>query len=184
LREAAASEAAERSKLLSAFYEDHPELAQGKLTRRDEFTLTKERLNQRAEALLRPLAEQFAAQLERQQAFVNRFRFLSPALLMQEMLSDVAGAGQARLRRGQPLPVRVLFDGKPAAGVRVSSGCDKLRNGGYAAHARTGADGRAEIDLPVGGHWFVRSHSTRRHPDPRIAEWESFWPSLTFHIDD
>jgi ABC-2 type transport system permease protein len=96
LREAAASEVAERSKLLSAFYEDHPELAQGKLTRRDEFTLTKERLNQRTEALLRPLTEQFTAQLQRQQAFVNRFRFLSPALLMQEMLSEVAGTGQAR----------------------------------------------------------------------------------------
>jgi ABC-2 type transport system permease protein len=96
LREAAASEAGERSKLLSAFYEDHPELAQGKLTRRDEFTLTKERLNQRTETLLRPLNEQFAAQLQRQQAFVNRFRFLSPTLLMQQMLSDVAGTGQAR----------------------------------------------------------------------------------------
>jgi uncharacterized GH25 family protein len=90
----------------------------------------------------------------------------------------------ACLRRGQSLPIRVFFDGEPAAGVRVSSGCDKLQNGGYASHARTGADGRAEIDLPVSGHWFVRSHSIRRHPDPRIAEWESFWPSLTFRIDD
>lgn len=63
LREASESEGAERNKLMGAFYEDHPELAQGAVTRRDEFTLTKEKLNQRTEALLQPVTERFAQQL-------------------------------------------------------------------------------------------------------------------------
>lgn len=90
----------------------------------------------------------------------------------------------ATLRAGDRLPIRVLFDGAPIAGVRVSSGCDQLQQGGYAAHWRTDLAGRAEIELPSGGHWFVRAHYIRRHPDPQLAEWESFWPSLTFRVDD
>lgn len=99
LREASESEAAERNKLMAAFYEDHPELSKDKVTRRDEFTLTKERLNQRMENLLQPLTVRFDAQLARQQQFINRFRFLSPALLMQEALTEIAGTGQARYRQ-------------------------------------------------------------------------------------
>lgn len=93
----------------------------------------------------------------------------------------------ATMKPGERLPLRVLLDGVPIGGVRVSSGCDQLAQGGYAAHTRTDADGRAEIELPVAGYWFVRSHLIRRHPDASVAEgaqWESFWPSLTFRIDD
>lgn len=90
----------------------------------------------------------------------------------------------ATLRAGDRLPVRILFDGAPITGVRVSSGCDQLQQGGYVAHARTDVAGRAEIELSSGGHWFVRAHYIRRHPDPQLAEWESFWPSLTFRVDD
>lgn len=96
MREASETESAERNRLMAAFYEDHPELARGSLTRRDEFTLTKEQLNQRMETLLRPVAERFDAQLARQQRFVNWFRFLTPALLAQEAFNDIAGTGQAR----------------------------------------------------------------------------------------
>lgn len=99
LRDAADGEMGERSRLMAAFYEDHPELARGNaVTRREEFALTKEQLNQRTEAALRPLNERFAAQLARQQNFVNGFRFLSPALLLQDTLYDIAGAGAARHR--------------------------------------------------------------------------------------
>jgi hypothetical protein len=90
----------------------------------------------------------------------------------------------ATLKPGARLPVRILLDGIPISGVRVSSGCDQLAHGGYAAHTRTDANGRAEIELPIAGHWFVRSHLIRRHPNAAVANWESFWPSLTFRIDD
>jgi Domain of unknown function (DUF4198) len=93
----------------------------------------------------------------------------------------------ATMKPGEQLPLRVLLDGAPISGVRVSSGCDQLAQGGYATHARTDDDGRAEIALPIAGHWFVRSHLIRRHLNAGVAEgaqWESFWPSLTFRIDD
>ncbi len=90
----------------------------------------------------------------------------------------------ATIELGGHLPIQVLLDGAPIGGVRVSSSCDQLKAGVYAAHARTDADGRAEITLPVAGHWFVRAHLIRRHPDASVAQWESFWPSLTFRIND
>jgi hypothetical protein len=90
----------------------------------------------------------------------------------------------ATLKPGERLPIQVLLDGTPISGVRVSSGCDQLANGGYAAHTRTDAQGCAEIELPIAGHWFVRSHLIRRHADVTVAQWESFWPSLTFRIDN
>jgi uncharacterized GH25 family protein len=90
----------------------------------------------------------------------------------------------AKLLAGDYLPVRVLFNGEPIAGVLVSSGCDSLSEGGYASHTRTNNDGRAKIELPVSGYWFIRSHYIRRHPDPQVAQWESFWPSITFRIED
>ncbi len=99
MREASEGEVAARSQIMAAFYEDHPELAKGSFTRRDEFTLTKERLNQRTEEMLRPVAARFEQQLARQQRVINGFRFLTPALLMQETLYDVAGTGQARYRQ-------------------------------------------------------------------------------------
>jgi hypothetical protein len=57
LREAAESETAERSRLMSAFYEDHLELAKGSVTRHDEFTLTKEKLNADATTVLVPVRD-------------------------------------------------------------------------------------------------------------------------------
>ena len=91
------------------------------------------------------------------------------------------------MKPGERLPLRVLLDGEPISGVRVSSSCDQLAQGGYAAHTRTDADGRAAIALPVAGHWFVRAHLIRRHLDASVvqgAQWESFWPSLTFRMED
>jgi len=85
-------------------------------------------------------------------------------------------------RDGKRLPVQVLFDGEPMAGLRVSSGCENLGGGTYAAHTRTDAEGRASVELSAPGRWFIRAHHIRPHPDSRMADWESFWASLTFQI--
>lgn len=90
----------------------------------------------------------------------------------------------ATIKPGECLPIRLLLDGEPVAGARISTSCDRLHAGSYFAHVRTDAQGRAEIELPVSGYWFVRSHLIRRHPDASVAQWESFWPSLTFRIND
>lgn len=90
----------------------------------------------------------------------------------------------ATVKPGERLPIRLLLDGEPVAGARISISCDRLQAGSYFSHVRTDEEGRAEIELPVSGYWFVRSHLIRRHPDATVAQWESFWPSLTFRIDD
>ena len=90
----------------------------------------------------------------------------------------------ATVKPGERLPIRLLLDGEPVAGARISISCDRLQAGAYFSHVRTDEEGRAEIELPVSGYWFVRSHLIRRHPDVTVAQWESFWPSLTFRIND
>lgn len=48
------------------------------------------------EATTQPMLEQFASDIERQQTLVNRVRFLSPAIVASEAMSDVAGTGAMR----------------------------------------------------------------------------------------
>ena len=80
------------------------------------------------------------------------------------------------------LPVQILFEGKPIAGLRVSSGCEELNGGKYSAHTLSDEDGRAEIEIQNDGHWFVRTHFIRPHLDKENFDWESFWASVTFRI--
>lgn len=79
------------------------------------------------------------------------------------------------------LQVQVLFENRPVAGVRVSSGAETSK--GYAAHTRTDENGLAEIKIERGGLCFVRTHLIRRHADTENFEWESFWAALTFGVE-
>ena len=87
------------------------------------------------------------------------------------------------LKTGEKLKLRILFDGKPIANLRVSSGSEKSNNEKYLAHARTDADGRAEIEIARAGELcFVRTHYIRPHSEAENYEWESFWASMTFRV--
>ncbi|HEX8998284.1 MAG TPA: DUF4198 domain-containing protein [Blastocatellia bacterium] len=88
------------------------------------------------------------------------------------------------LRIGDRLSIQVLFDGAPVAGLRVSGGGEQLENGRYASQARTAETGRAEIEIIGAGRCFVRTHLIRPHAETEIADWESFWASLTFMVND
>lgn len=87
------------------------------------------------------------------------------------------------LRIGDRLSVQVLFDGAPVVGLRVSGGGEHLANGGYASHAHTNETGRAEIEIIGAGRCFVRTHLIRPHLETEVADWESFWASLTFTVN-
>lgn len=50
------------------------------------------------EATTRPLLEKFESEIARQQDLVDRYRFVSPAIVTSEALSDVAGTGLVRYR--------------------------------------------------------------------------------------
>jgi ABC-2 type transport system permease protein len=90
---------AEGSTLLARYYEDHPELATGDPQQAmNDFNMVRVAVGAEVERRVRPVLDRFTQQLSAQQRLVERARFLSPALLMQDVLNDVAGTGPARHR--------------------------------------------------------------------------------------
>jgi ABC-2 type transport system permease protein len=90
---------AEGSKLLARYYEDHPELATGdEQQAMNDFNLIRVAVGAEVERRVRPVLDRYTQQLSAQQRIVERARFLSPAILMQDVLNDVAGTGSARHR--------------------------------------------------------------------------------------
>lgn len=86
------------TKLLSRYYEDHPELAKGNPDRTD-FYKKYYLVEQQVEAALAPLHESHEAALTAQQRTVELLSFASPALLFQSVLDDLAGTGLKRYQR-------------------------------------------------------------------------------------
>jgi ABC-2 type transport system permease protein len=99
LREATDAANAERSKLLGAYYEDHPELAAAKGDgAADDFAALQLATGQNVERGLAPVLARYQDQLVRQQALVDKLQFLSPALLAETAFAESAGTGLARHR--------------------------------------------------------------------------------------
>lgn len=95
-REASNEAVNRRSELLAQFLEDHPEMAGAVVpdaanTAALSWAATDEVNNQ-----LEEVAARYDERLNAQHAVVRRYRFLSPALLTQEILNDAAGTGDAR----------------------------------------------------------------------------------------
>jgi ABC-2 type transport system permease protein len=87
------------SKLLAKYYEDHPELATGDAQQAmNEINIVRVAVNDDVERRVRPLIERYEQQLASQQTLIDSLKFLSPAILMQDALNDVAGTGTARHR--------------------------------------------------------------------------------------
>jgi hypothetical protein len=85
------------------------------------------------------------------------------------------------LKAGDRLPVRVLFHGKPAAGLAVESAF--AVPGGKAIvkiAGKTDADGRAFVPITGLGKWRLHALMMERCAEPAVADWESYWASLTF----
>jgi ABC-2 type transport system permease protein len=87
------------SQLLAKYYEDHPELAPDSVERAmSQASLIRIATNTEIERRVRPVLDTFERQQANQQAMVGALRVLSPALLMQDALNDIAGTGTARHR--------------------------------------------------------------------------------------
>jgi uncharacterized GH25 family protein len=85
------------------------------------------------------------------------------------------------LKAGETWKVRIVFDGKPLAGARVTaySGAGaKVKN----RTATTTAAGEARFTLDESGPYLVRLVHMRRATGDREADWHSFWAALTFAI--
>lgn len=85
------------SRLVSEFYQDHPEMhPEADTVNVNDFALASLTIQQEHRRRASEVEARFNEQLAKQQALVNRFRFLSPAIVMQEALNDLAGTGVAR----------------------------------------------------------------------------------------
>jgi ABC-2 type transport system permease protein len=94
-----ASDAAKKrtAQLLSKFYEDHPELLpKGKEINPKDFATASLTAQMDVDKSLKPLQERFHAQTEAQQSLISLYRFLSPAVFVQQTLNDIAGTGYRR----------------------------------------------------------------------------------------
>ncbi|MFN7934729.1 MAG: DUF3526 domain-containing protein [Bryobacteraceae bacterium] len=87
----------EGSKLLARYLEDHPELAPaGGPGGAPDFGTLLVALNDATERKVQPVLARFDHQLKQQQQFVDRFRYVSPAIVAQAAIYDLAGSGAHR----------------------------------------------------------------------------------------
>jgi len=87
-----------------------------------------------------------------------------------------------KLKSGQTLQARVLYNGKPLANKVITA---RNRTGNLPAIAtssRTNNQGVCTFTLSRRGEWFI--HATHMIPcaDTAIADWESFWASYSFLV--
>jgi ABC-2 type transport system permease protein len=84
--------------LAEQFYAEHPEFASASgIVMNTDITGTMTHIEQDRRTL--PLEQRFEQQLVEQQHLVRRLRFLSPAIVTQEALNDIAGTGLLRYHR-------------------------------------------------------------------------------------
>jgi ABC-2 type transport system permease protein len=97
--QAASSAATARgSGLLSQFYQDHPGLVPAAPEVKENFSIAYMAVQNSIDAAVEPILSTFDRQLERQQTTAERLRWLSPTILAQTALLDLAGTGRARYR--------------------------------------------------------------------------------------
>jgi ABC-2 type transport system permease protein len=87
------------STLLARYYEDHPELATGGAEQAmNDFNVIRVAVDDDIARRVRPVVARYEDQIAGQQRLIERLRFLSPAVLMQDALNDIAGTGSPRHR--------------------------------------------------------------------------------------
>lgn len=99
IRDASNEATAEGSNLLSKYYEDHPELiAEAKNQDPTGFAFRFYATQEKVDRSIEPVLRRFDEQLTRQQTLIDSARLLSPAIVTQEALNDIAGTSVSRYR--------------------------------------------------------------------------------------
>jgi len=97
-REATVEIERKKTELLGRYLIDHPDMVAGadKAVNVDEFVQTKMAIADGMKKALTPLDSMFRLQRERQQSFVDRLRFLSPAVVYQQVGQMLTGNDRVR----------------------------------------------------------------------------------------
>lgn len=94
----------------------------------------------------------------------------------------VPEADPYKLKAGDQLPIRVLFRGKPAADLQIEAAWAGDGGNKTVVVGRTGTDGRLKVPIGSVGRWRLHTIKMERCAEPAVADWESFWASLTFEL--
>ncbi len=95
----ASKEASERgSVLLARYFEDHPDLAKGDSIDTRNVAAMRAVVNEEVERMIAPVLDRYRNQLEQQQSVIRALRVLSPAIVAQDVLNDIAGSGMDRYK--------------------------------------------------------------------------------------
>ncbi len=100
------------------------------------------------------------------------------------VLEIVPEQAPSALKPGEPLRVRVLFQGKPLADVQVAAmyAGANMKGHAFPLVTRTGSDGVATLALDRPGLWYARLiHMVPAGGDPDV-DWRSFFATLTFEV--
>jgi ABC-2 type transport system permease protein len=99
MRRASDEVVAQRSRVMAQFLEDHPELAPATSADANaQYAVRSVAMTEEMERRVQPVLEAFDDQVSRQQDMADRYRFLSPAVLTQAALYDLAGTGVHRYK--------------------------------------------------------------------------------------
>jgi uncharacterized GH25 family protein len=93
-------------------------------------------------------------------------------------LELVAERNPYQLKTGDPLPVRLYFQGTPLADIQITAltKADPKRP----QKIRTDSSGRASIPLPHTGPWLLSAVHMVEPQKDQNAHWYSYWASLVF----
>jgi len=100
-------------------------------------------------------------------------------------LELVAGQSPQVLSAGTEVSFSLLWEGKPLTDTQVAlfrrgeTGDDATRT-----LTRTDANGQASFTIPASGTYLAASVHMIEAPADRNADWESYWASLTFGVED
>lgn len=90
----------------------------------------------------------------------------------------------ARLKKGDSVPIQVLFHGKPLPKAQVfatyAGFSDKSHT--YAYSTQTDSEGKADIQAHSSGAWLVKVNHRDEYPNPEKCDEYSFTATLTFEI--
>jgi ABC-2 type transport system permease protein len=99
IRRASDAANARGSELLGRFFQDHPDMVRASAAlSTDDFYSRRLAVQEDVERQAQPVLDRFSEQLARREHFVNRFQYLSPAMVVQMLFNDIADASSARYR--------------------------------------------------------------------------------------
>jgi ABC-2 type transport system permease protein len=99
IREATNEANARAAQVMSRYFLDHPEMVpKGEAPDPNDYQTRSYAIREDVERAMAPVLASYDEQLLRQQAQVDRLKYLSPAIVAQEALNDVAGTGLARYK--------------------------------------------------------------------------------------